>query len=97
MMVVQRFDTAIAADFISRNRSHPTRDGRTNPNAVLARQRPGSFGDALGACGRNDDPGQAGMGLFETAEENGGPLRVEALEKAIKTGSSPDLYSIQTP
>jgi hypothetical protein len=57
MLIVQEFDTAIAADFDSENRSHNTRAGRTNPNANLGRQHSGSFGDALGVCGRPVNPG----------------------------------------
>jgi hypothetical protein len=35
MSIIQGFETAIAADFDSENRSHNTRAGRTHPNVNI--------------------------------------------------------------
>ena len=55
-MMIEGFDTAIAAGFLSENRFHPTRESRFHPNANRARQRPDSFREHSGQVARPVGP-----------------------------------------
>jgi hypothetical protein len=97
MLSVQGFDTAIPADFVSENRSHlivrggliqpPSQSGTVLVYSAMSWAHPADL--------RVRD--KQGMGVSQGRREYGGHLRVEALERRSRTGSSANRYAIRAP